>query len=77
MRLRVLRNLGAGWPPYKEGEEVEIDSKAGKSLVSQGLAEPLPIQAIPATPIIPVAIPQAEPEPAQETKGAARKNKDK
>jgi hypothetical protein len=42
MRIKVLRNLGAGWPPWHEGEVVETDEAQARRLIDLGLAEPVP-----------------------------------
>lgn len=40
MKIKVLRNLGARFPDYKEGQVVEVKKADGELLVEQGLAEP-------------------------------------
>ena len=40
MRIKVLRNLGRGLPPYKENQVVEVDEAEGKRLVDAKLAVP-------------------------------------
>ena len=77
MKVRLLRNLGEGWPPLKVGEIVDVSSAIGEALLGQNLAELMPIQAVPPAPAVPISIPKAEPAAAQESKGTARKNKDK
>lgn len=53
MRIRVLRNLGRGLPPLKEGQVADVDDAMGEKLVRQRLAEQIhsvvqkPIRAIP------------------------------
>lgn len=77
MKVRLLRNLGEGWPPLKVGEIADVDDAIGEALLGQSLAELMPIQAVPPAPAAPISIPQAEPDAAQKSKGSARKNKDK
>lgn len=52
MRIRLLRNLGHGWPPYKVDEIVDAEDALAAKLVDRGLAEVLPpiIQAVPPKP---------------------------
>lgn len=44
MRIRVLRNLGQGHPPFKEGECPSVDRATGERLLALGLAESLPAE---------------------------------
>lgn len=37
--IRVLRNLGQGLPPYKEGDEVDAKEDEAQMLIERGLAE--------------------------------------
>jgi len=77
MKVRVLRNLGEGWPALKEGETADVADKIGEALVSQCLAEVVPIEAVPPPPIVAIPTPKPEPEPAQQPKAPARKHKEK
>lgn len=58
MRIRLLRNLGRGFPPYRTGEEHDVDQAFGERLCKQGLAER--IHAVPAPPL--KAVPPEKPE---------------
>jgi len=48
-RIRLLRNLGAGYPPYKEGEEQDVQDHLADVLCGKKLAEL--IRAIPNKPL--------------------------
>ena len=42
MKVKILRNLGAGLPDYQEGQEVDTKTaKEGQDLIDAGLAVPL------------------------------------
>lgn len=45
MQIKVLRNLGRGLPPYKEGQVVTVSDTVGADLVKRDLARV--IEAIP------------------------------
>lgn len=38
MKIKVLRNLGAGLPDYTEGQEVCVEDNEGRALCKRGLA---------------------------------------
>lgn len=38
MKIKVLRNLGAGLPSLKEGQTADVDDQTGKTLCKRGLA---------------------------------------
>lgn len=41
MKIKVLRNLGAGLPRYAEDQVVDAETGLAKQLIAQGLAIPL------------------------------------
>jgi hypothetical protein len=49
MRIRMLRNLGREFPPFRVGEEHDVDDQLGEALCNRSLAER--IQAVPPAPI--------------------------
>ena len=40
MRVLILRNLGAGEPPFREGQVCDVEEAMGQALIARGLAEP-------------------------------------
>lgn len=58
MQIRLLRNLGRGYPPLRVGEVAEVDDEMANKLVSHGLAEivvqAVPKQAVKAVPVEPI-----------------------
>ena len=42
MRIRILRNLGHGLPPYREGGRRDVGHAEAERLLGMGLAEPVP-----------------------------------
>jgi hypothetical protein len=61
MRIRVLRNLGANLPPFKEGEEHTVSDGEGQELCRRGLAEKIEQPEPPPKP------PAPTPKPAPKT----------
>lgn len=57
MRIRMLRNLGRGFPPFRVDEEHEVDETLGEALCTRGLAErihavpPAPLKGVPPEPV--------------------------
>lgn len=49
MRIRMLRNLGREFPPFRVGEEHDVDDALGEALCKRSLAER--IHAVPTEPI--------------------------
>jgi hypothetical protein len=55
MRIRMLRNLGRGFPPFRVNEEHDVDDTLGIALCQRGLAEvihavpPAAIRGVPPT----------------------------
>lgn len=41
MKLRILRNLGHGWPKHAEGETADVADDVAQRLIAAGLAEPI------------------------------------
>jgi hypothetical protein len=41
MRVQVLLNLGAGWPPFTEDQIVDVTDDLGQRLVAANLAKPV------------------------------------
>lgn len=41
MQIRILRNLGSGFPPYAEGDVVDADQSVAELLIKKQLAEPV------------------------------------
>ena len=50
MKIKVMRNLGKGWPSYKENEVVDADDAVAEKLIQACLAEP--IKTVPKSPIL-------------------------
>ena len=69
MHLRILRNLGHGFPPFREGECRDVEGPTADRLLRLGLAEPLPAD--------PAPVPAPDPGPAGGTPAGkpARKKK--
>lgn len=65
MRIRLLRNLGAGFPPYKEGEEVDAEHELAERLIERGLAEAI-IEAVPVKAAI-EGVPPPKPRKSKES----------
>ena len=56
MKIRVLRNLGKGLPPYKEGQIVDCPTEEAQALIDRKLA------------VADTTKKAAEPKPETETK---------
>ena len=39
MKIRVLRNLGSGLPPFRENQVVDVGEEEAEALIGAGLAE--------------------------------------
>jgi hypothetical protein len=50
MQVKVLRNLGRGFPQLTEGQVADLDEQTAERLVKQGLAEVV-VRAVPQEPI--------------------------
>lgn len=61
MRIKLLRNLGREYPPYRLDEVVDADDKLAQHLVARGLAEV--VKGVPKQP----AIRGVPPKPAEGT----------
>ncbi len=68
MRIKVLRNLGAGLPDYQEGQTVDCSESEAKSLAQKGLAEIIekPAAHAKSKPAKKETTPEPKPEPKPE-----------
>ena len=67
MKLQILRNLGDGYPPLKEGEVAEVEDSVGEKIMAakRPLAirldepQPLPVKAVEPEPELKAIPPEA------------------
>lgn len=46
MRLEILLNLGSDWPPYMQGDVVEVSEEMGRRMLREGVAREVAVAEI-------------------------------